>query len=276
MPLLSRKAAPKALAAAAITDYEALSISITKPDGCSDSGLTFADVATNNGPRAPFVYGVKPGGPASGKLHDGDRVWCINGKEVKTAKAAATLMRNAKGVVELQVMRPNDMRRALELSLAEEQGGARSEERDMEEALAASLGDEPPSASDSADMDEALTLSLSAAPATGSVVDDDELERALAESLREQSMGDEDEMLRLALSLSRDECNAEQQSAAAKGAKLLTPLETADGDLGAAGERGKGKAPLPPIRASVEHAGDMIDAATAMAPASACGSASFV
>jgi len=197
MPLLSRKAAPKALAAAAITDYEALSISITKPDGCSDSGLTFADVATNNGPRAPFVYGVKPGGPASGKLHDGDRVWCINGKEVKTAKAAATLMRNAKGVVELQVMRPNDMRRALELSLAEEQGGARSEERDMEEALAASLGDEPPSASDSADMDEALTLSLSAAPATGSVVDDDELERALAESLREQSMGDEDEMLRL-------------------------------------------------------------------------------
>ena len=122
MPLFGRKTTPGFSSPSTTTQYEEIRVGLNKPpDGIVKTltGITCADVKKGDGPQHPFVWGMERGTLAYGHVLDGDRIVSINDVKPKTAKEASKIIRNTTGALNLVLLRPDDMKRAREMSLTE-------------------------------------------------------------------------------------------------------------------------------------------------------------
>ena len=117
------------------SEYDEVRVRLAKVAPESPVGIVLADALKGDGPQHPFVYGMQPGTLASGQVEDGDRVQMVNGTETRKARAAAKLISKAAQEVELVLLRPSDLQRAIELSSAE----FRAEEFEVQTAVCSSL-----------------------------------------------------------------------------------------------------------------------------------------
>ena len=121
--------------------YEEVIVVFEKKTAKTYLGLACTDV---DGLFYPVINFVDPGCPAHGQLLEGDHLVAVNGQLPRNADDAMKIIKNAKGDINLNLKRPNDLQHAIAGSLrdgfsAEEFTSGAGEDAELAEALRQSM-----------------------------------------------------------------------------------------------------------------------------------------